>query len=273
MAKQPDIRPTDWMRQSTIDGLVALIVGGGSGMGEAAAKTMAANGSKVVVADLQVESAQRVVSAIVAAGGKAVAVDVSKQADIDAAVQKTLDSFGRLDILVNTAVLVKPAALEDCSLDDWHACFRVNVDGALLLARSCLPHLRKSPSPAIVNVASLAGITGYPRTAAYGPSKAALITLSRQMALEWAVDRIRVNVVIPGTVDTPLTRHVRDEVLAERAQQIPLGRLGYASELGDLIVFLASPAASFITGQTVNCDGGFSQNLFAAPMGQTSARS
>lgn len=144
---------------------------------------------------------------------------------------------------------------------------------ALLLARTCLPHLRKSASPAIVHVASLAGVTGYPRTAAYGPSKAALITLSRQMALEWAADRIRVNVVIPGTVETPLTRHVRPEVLAERAQQIPLGRLGLPSELGDLIVFLASPAASFITGQAINCDGGFSQNLFAAPMGLTSARS
>ena len=144
-----------------------------------------------------------------------------------------------------------------------------NVNGALLLARACLPHLRKSPAPAIVHVGSLAGVVGYARTSAYGPSKGALITLSRQMALEWAVDGVRVNVVIPGTIDTPLKHTVRAEILAERERQIPLGRLGYPSEMADLAVFLASPAASFITAQAINCDGGFSQNLYAVPMGMT----
>ena len=269
-----DSRPADWMRKSTIEGLVALIVGGGSGIGEAAARTIAANGGFTVVADISIENAARVVNDIAVAGGTAVAIamDVSKRPDIESTLQQTQARFGRLDILVNTAVLVKPASLETCSLDDWHACFRVNVDSALELARSCLALLRKSPSAAIVNVASLAGVTGYPGGAAYGPSKAALITLSRQMALEWAKDRIRVNVVIPGSVDTPLIRlQVKPDVLIKRAQQIPLGRLGYASEIGDLITFLASPVASFMTGQTVVCDGGLTQNLFPVPLGQNLA--
>src|SRR5690606_15327127 len=102
----------------------------------------------------------------------------------------------------------------------------------------------------------LAGHSAYPNGGAYGPSKAALVSLSRTMALEWAADGIRVNVVSPGTIDTPLTRgNMRPEIMEQRKERIPLGRLGVASELADTVVFLASPAASFVTGQNVNCDG------------------
>ena len=112
-------------------------------------------------------------------------------------------------------------------------------------------------------------MSGYANHSAYGPTKAAVITLSRQMALEWAVDGVRVNVVIPGTIDSPLKHMTRPEILAERQRQIPLGRLGYPSEMADLAVFLASPVASFITGQTINCCGGFSINTFVVPSGMT----
>lgn len=257
-------RPQDWMTCSRVNGLVALVAGGGSGIGEASAKTFAANGGVVVVADLRREMAESVAAAIVAEGSKAIGVvmDVAKQSDIDAAVGRTLTEFGKLDVLINTAGVIKPAPLESCSLDDWRTSFLVNVEGALLLARSCLPHLRKSPVPAIVNCSSLAGGRAYPNGGPYGPSKAALISLSRTMALEWAEYGVRVNCVNPGMVDTPMVRaNVRPEMIKLREERIPMRRVGLPGELADLIVFLASPAASFITAQDINCDGGMSQAL------------
>lgn len=254
------------MTNSRVKGLVAFIAGGGSGIGEATAQILATNGAKVVVADRRGEAAEQVATAIRSAGGEAIAVtvDVSSQKEIDAAVAASIEAFGQLDILVNSAGVIFPGSLEDCSLDDWRTSFLINVDGALLLARACLPHLRKSQAASIVNISSLAGGRGYPNGGAYGPSKAALISLTRQMALEWAQDGIRVNVVSPGTIDTPLTRaNMRPDVIAEREAKIPLGRLGVASELADTVVFLASPAASFVTAQEICCDGGLSQSLMA----------
>lgn len=259
-------RPRDWMSNSQLDGLVALVVGGGSGIGEATAITLAANGARVAVADRRKEAADGVVAKIEADGGEALSLvmDVAVASEIDAAVSELIGKFGQLDIVVNSAGVIFPGSLEDCSLDDWHTSFRVNVDGALLLGRACLPHLRKSKSASLVNISSLAGGRGYPNGGAYGPSKAALISLTRQMALEWAADGIRVNVVSPGTIDTPLTRaNMRPEIIAEREAKIPLGRLGVATELADTVVFLASPAASFVTAQELNCDGGLSQSLMA----------
>lgn len=268
----PDTRPKDWMRRSTIEGLAALIVGGGSGMGEACAQTFAANGGMVMVADLKLESAERVAAEIVANGGKAtaIAMNVAKEEDIAAAVERTVATYGCLDVLINSATWSQNAMLENVDMKDWNLAFQTNVHGPLQLARACLPYMRKSRAAAIVHVASLAGVTGFARHSAYGPTKGALITMSRQMALEWAVDGIRVNVVIPGTIDSPLARKMQSpEVRAQRFRQIPLGRLGYASEMADLAVFLASPAASFITGQAINCCGGFSINTFVVPSGMT----
>ncbi len=259
-------RPRDWMSNSLLDGLVALVVGGGSGIGEATAITLAANGARVAVADRRKEAADGVAKKIEADGGEALslAMDVAVASEIGAGVSELIARFGQLDIVVNSAGVIFPGSLEDCSLDDWRTSFLVNVEGALLLERACLPHLRKSKSASIVNISSLAGGRGYPNGGAYGPSKAALISLTRQMALEWAADGIRVNVVSPGTIDTPLTRaNMRPEIIAEREAKIPLGRLGVATELADTVVFLASPAASFVTAQELNCDGGLSQSLMA----------
>lgn len=267
-----DKRPLDWMRRSTIEGFVALIVGAGSGMGAACARGFAANGGRVVVADRDPDSAARVADEIVARGDQAIAVtlDVGKRADIDAAVAHTIATYGRLDVLINVAVLVGAQLLEEADLDLWDRSFHVNVRSALELALACRPHLRRSAAPAIVFAASLAGTHGYARSGAYGPSKGALITLARQMALEWAVDNIRVNVVIPGTIQSPgMERDISAEAVATRKAQIPLGRLSWASEQADAAVFLASPAASFITAQTLVVDGGFSQSLFPQPMGMS----
>ena len=264
-----DDRPRDWMKRSTIEGFVALIVGAASGMGAACARTFAANGGLVVAADRNGEGAEATAEAIRHAGQAAIALtlDVGRKQDIDAAVAATIARYGRLDVLINAAAAIEPAMLEDADLEVWDAAFRVNVRGALQLALACLPHLKKSVSPAIVHVGSLAGVAGYARSGSYGPSKAALMTLSRQMALEWAIHGIRVNVVVPGTVDTPAVRQLSDEAIATRKDQIPFGRLSHASEQGDMAVFLASPVASFITGQCFVVDGGFSLNIYPQPMG------
>jgi len=259
-------RPVDWMTRSLLRESVAFVAGGGSGIGEATARVLAASGAAIVVADRRAEMAERVAREIEADGGQALAVtmDVCVQSEIDAALAQTIARFGALDILINCAGVIKPASLETLSLDEWRSCFLVNVDGALLLARSALPHLRRSSKAAIVNVSSLAGGRGYPNGGAYGPSKAALISLTRQMALEWAPDGVRVNVVNPGTIDTPLSRaNMTPQSIAAREASIPLGRLAHPGEVADLIAFLASPAASFITAQDFNCDGGLSQNLMA----------
>lgn len=260
----PADRPRDWMRVSLLDGLVALVAGGGSGIGESVAQTLAANGARVVVGDRRADMAETVAAGINAAGGQAIAVafDVTDEAGIAAALEATRAAFGGLDILVNCAGVIAPAALEDVSLEVWRHSFAVNVEGALLLARACLPMLRQSAHAAVVNVSSLAGGSAYPNGGPYGPSKAALISLTRTMALEWAADGVRVNVVSPGTTETPLLRaNMTSETRRQREDRIPMGRLGQPSELADTIVYLASPAASYVTGQNVNCDGGLSQAL------------
>jgi NAD(P)-dependent dehydrogenase (short-subunit alcohol dehydrogenase family) len=260
--------PLDWMRNSPLQGLATLVVGGGSGIGEATCRTLAANGAAVAVADILSANAERVAGDITAGAGQAIGLqmDVAKQQDIDAGVQRAVTAFGRLDIVVNCAAIVMAERLEDCAVDDWRRSFEVNVLGALLLARTCLPHLRKSPAASIVNVSTLGWIWGRPNSGPYAPSKAALTTMTRQMALEWAEYGVRVNAVNPGTILTPLARATLPESLREeRAAKIPLGRLGAPEEMADLIVFLASPAASYITAQAFNCDGAHSQALFFEP--------
>ena len=140
--------PSDWMIHSRIKGLVALVVGAGSGMGEASAKTFAANGGAVAVADLNVGHAERVAGEIVRHGGEAIALglDVSKQPDIDAAIAATVERFGRLDVVINTAALVRAGMLEDVPIEEWRAGFQVNVDGALMLARSAAKKSAHRPS-------------------------------------------------------------------------------------------------------------------------------
>lgn len=256
----------------SVRGLAALVVGGGSGIGEACAELFAADGGTVLVADLNKDASERAAAQINNQGGTAFAttMNVAAQADIDHAVAAAIRHMGRLDVLINAAAMLKPAKLEVCSVDDWASCFRVNVEGALMVARSCLPHLRNSPSASIVNIGSLSAMWGRPNGASYGPSKAALVSLSRQMALEWAADGVRVNVVNPGSIDTALARAaVGQQVLDERAKVIPAGRIGRPAEVAELVVFLASPAASYITAQAINCDGGFSETLMSAPMGNS----
>lgn len=251
-----------------VKGLSALVIGTGSGIGDACARLFAASGGLVAVADRNADAAETVARTIVAGGGRAIAVaaDVARKDDVDRAVRRTIDSFQRLDVLINAAARIGPDPLEMASFDTWRLLYQVNVEGALLAAQAALPHLRKSPAPAIVHIGTVGAAFGRPNAGAYGSSKAALISLTKQMALEWAGFGIRANIVNPGLIATPLAMaSISPEARAKRQQDIPARRMGNPGEVASLIVYLASPAATYITGQVVNCDGGLSVNVF---MGQ-----
>lgn len=264
IAPETDGFRRDWMSACDMEGKVVFVAGGGSGIGEAIAIAFAANGVRVAVSDLRYDMAERVAASIRAEGGDAIALgmDVSVQADIDAALDETVSALDQIDMLVNSAGIISPQPLTDAEIHVWRKSFEVNVEGALLLARSALPHLKKSDIASVVNISSLAGASAFPNGGSYGTSKAALIHLSQTMGLEWAEHGVRVNVINPGAILTPLLVEALPEATQQSlAQRIPLKRLGAPREIADLALFLCSPAASYITAQEICCDGGRSQAL------------
>ena len=255
---------SSWLNPTLFEGKIALVTGGGSGIGEATAKMLAQHGCAVAVADKRLEMAESVAAAIEGSGGSALAVgvDVSDAEQVDAAIARVVGWRAAIDIVVNNAAVALMGNLVDVNLQAWRASFEVNVVGSLLVSRAAFPYLRKSTAAAIVGVASIAGGRAYPGGGAYGPSKAALISLTRQFAIEWAEYGIRANVVSPGTTMTPLLlATVSAAGRADRQMKIPLQRLARPEEIASVITFLASPAASYITGQEILVDGGISQSL------------
>jgi NAD(P)-dependent dehydrogenase (short-subunit alcohol dehydrogenase family) len=253
-----------------LTGAVAIVTGGGgSGIGAAVCAALARRGARLVVVDVDPDLVEAKTVELRSAGATAigVAADVSDPAAIDLVVDRAAEEFGGIDVIVNSAAIVRPAPLDEIGSEVWRAVFAVNVEGPLLLSRRALPYLRESSRAAIVNIGALGGMFGRPNGGAYGSSKAALINLSYQMALEWGGDGIRVNVVNPGTIDTPLSRQtLTPETAAHRAAAIPLRRLGAPDDVANIAAFLASPEAGYITAQFINVDGGWSQTVMSAPM-------
>jgi NAD(P)-dependent dehydrogenase (short-subunit alcohol dehydrogenase family) len=254
----------------TVPGKVAIVTGAGSGIGEATATLMAQAGAKVVVADLVEEAAQRVADAIVAAGGEAIAVraDVSNEADVKAMTARVVEAFGGIDILVNNAAYRPKADFFEMSVDEWDRMHAVNTRGTFLCMRETIKVMKKQGKErggAIVSVSTIG--TALPtivNNVHYDSSKAGINSITKSTASEFAADGIRINAVMPGGVDTAGSRRMKTDSSMNLAVKGPIampGRLllGVAQpiQLASAILFLASPASSYMTGHIMPVDGGY----------------
>lgn len=237
-----------------------MVTGAASGMGAATARLFAAEGDYVVVVDRNAEGAAATAADI---NGLAVVGDISDSAFCDSAVAQTVEAYGRLDVLVNAAGTIVRADADNTSDADWLRVMSVNVSGTFFLCRAAVRVMKAQGKGAIVNFGSIWGDVGGKGHVAYCASKGAIHQLTRALALDHARDGIRVNGVCPGEVDTPMLRSERtvavtDEYLANMADAtIPMGRLAQPEEIGRVVLFLASDAASYMTGALVAVDAGY----------------
>jgi NAD(P)-dependent dehydrogenase (short-subunit alcohol dehydrogenase family) len=240
---------------------VALVTGGASGIGEACARLMAARGASVLVSDVDRSGVERVVGEIERAGGRAApdVTDVSDPEAVDRMVAAAVERFGGLDVGVNNAGIGGPAApTGEYPLDGWRSVMSVNLDGVFFCTRAEIAPMRARGGGSIVNMASILGTVGFANSVAYVAAKHGVLGLTKNAALEHATDNIRVNAVGPGFIRTPLLeRNLDEETLGAIAALHPLGRLGTAEEVAELVAWLASDAASFVTGSYYPIDGGY----------------
>ncbi|MCI0545848.1 MAG: glucose 1-dehydrogenase [Candidatus Rokubacteria bacterium] len=246
-----------------LKGRVAVVTGGNGGIGLGMARGLAGAGASIVVAGRQAEKSRRAVAELEALGAPAIAVeaDVSQEPAVAAMIRSTVDRFGRLDILVNNAGINIRKPPHELSLAEWRQVIDVNLTSAFLASRDAYPVMKRNGGGKIINIGSMMSIFGAPFVTAYGPSKGGIVQLTRALASAWARDNIQVNAVLPGWIDTDLTRRGRAEVagLHERVlARTPAGRWGSIDDMAGIAVFLASPASDFVTGTAIPVDGGFS---------------
>ncbi|MDY7005569.1 MAG: SDR family oxidoreductase [Cyanobacteriota bacterium] len=241
---------------------VVLVTGGSSGIGKATALIFAQEGAKVVVAGRRVAEGEQTVHEICEIGGDAIFVktDVSKASEIEALVNKTVDIYGRLDCAFNNAGVAKIASLINSSEEDWEYTLNINLKGTWLSMKYEIAEMLKHGRGAIVNMASVAGVTGIAHTSIYSASKGGIIALTKAIAIEYAKSGIRINVVSPATIHTLalnelLPANQLDKFIIDNPN--PIGRLGTPYEVGEAVKWLCSDKASFITGHNLMIDGGY----------------
>ena len=241
-----------------LEDLVAIVTGGGRGIGRAAALALAEHGARVVIADLVIDNADGVKAEIEATGREAMScqLDVTQSAQVVATVESVLRTYGRIDILVNNAGIARDNLLVRLKEADWDQVLDVDLKGVYHCTKAVLKPMLKQKSGRIINIASIVGLTGNVGQANYAAAKAGVIGLTKTVAKEVASRGILVNALAPGFIDTEMTAGLEEKVREQLLSQIPVARLGKPEEVAQVIVFLASPAASYITGQTINVDGG-----------------
>jgi NAD(P)-dependent dehydrogenase (short-subunit alcohol dehydrogenase family) len=247
-----------------LKGKVALVTGARRGMGKSHALALAKAGAKVVVSDISQEDCEAVVQEIKKAKGEAIAIkcDVSKKAEVDSLVRKTIDEFGKVDVLVNNAGICQFKPFLDLTEEEWDRTININLKGYFLCAQACAREMIKQKSGAIVNVASIAmGQVGcgFATLAHYCASKGGIVGMTETLALELAPHGIRVNAISPGAIDTPMVDPLKvdPKVMEGTLARVPLHRMGKPEEVSNLVLFLASDISSYMTGSTVVIDGGW----------------
>jgi NAD(P)-dependent dehydrogenase (short-subunit alcohol dehydrogenase family) len=247
----------------SFQGKVALVAGGGSGIGRATCEIFSERDGAVVVADVNEASAKATAERIARKGGRAEAIrcDVTRWADVQAAVDTARRVFGRLDVVVNCAGVLRIRPLEETSEKEWNEILQVNLTGAFLVTKAAMKVMREQGGGSIVHIASRMAIRVKEEHGAYAASKAGILQLTQMAALEGAPYGIRVNCICPGFIDTPMTRlsgpkESVDAQFAGWAKVCPLGRAGHPDEIARAMLFLASDEASFITGVALPVDGG-----------------
>ena len=246
-----------------MDGKVALVTGAGAGIGRAAALAFARVGAKVVISDVIADGGNETVRQIIEAGGEAIFVqtDVSKSAEVEALVNKTIDVYGKLDYAANNAgINGEIAMMPDYAEAEWDRVVGIDLKGVWLCMKYEIPQMLKTGGGAIVNTASMAGLVGFPAQSPYVASKHGVVGLTRTAALEYSAQGIRVNAVCPGVIHTTMVGELLKsipEVIDSLNKQAPVGRIGQPEEIAEAILWLCSGAASFVTGHALAVDGGY----------------
>ena len=237
---------------------VALITGGARGIGQAIAMTFAREGADIVVADVNLEIAQKTASEIEGLGRKALALemDVTNYDLVEAGINKILDKMGKVDILVNNAGITKDNLVLRMSQSEWDAVINVNLKGTFNCIKAVSRPMVKQRSGRIISIASIIGLMGNPGQANYAASKAGIIALTKTIAKELASRNINANAVAPGFIQTEMTAKLSEEIKKKMLEAIPLAKLGTPQDVANVCLFLASDESSYITGQTITIDGG-----------------
>ncbi len=242
-----------------LSGKVALISGAARGMGESEARLFAREGAQVVLGDILEDQGRAAVESIAQQGGTAtfVPLDVTRAQDWQRAVETVEQTYDRLDILVNNAGIVRMAPLDETSLETWNEVIDVNQTGVFLGMKHAVPAMRRAGGGSIVNISSIAGLIGLPNIPAYQASKGAVRILTKSAAVQYATDKIRVNSVHPGRIETPMTAPLAPERREMLLRLTPLGRDGTAEEVAYGVLYLASDESSYVTGAELVIDGGY----------------
>jgi 3-oxoacyl-[acyl-carrier protein] reductase len=241
------------------DGKIAIVTGASRGIGRGIALALAEAGAFVVCAARDLAKLEAVVAEITAAGGKGSAhpVDVGSRESIETLIAATLTAHGRIDVLVNNAGITRDNLLLRMKPADWDEVMATNLTSVFIATQAAMKPMLKQRAGSIINIGSVVGLTGNPGQANYAAAKAGLIGFSKSVAREVASRGIRVNVVTPGFIDTDMTSAMPESARQAMLATVPLGRTGVPADVAGLVVFLASDAAAYLTGQTISVDGGF----------------